>query len=189
PYSSLKVVEKLSELNNIVFDVDDFEHTEYDVFNQEFILHANRKSLRFVGFLRVRLINTLRKELPTFSKVEFPDVGKPDNVKANDLSLINGTYYITGYDFSEHREYLRHLTKAGTHPDPKKMAAILAEVTNKPWTASKTPASHNIAYTEEIGVLKYRIIYNGIVLPRFSGRTDIQNVLVIELHKTLCQDV
>ena len=189
PYSSVRITELLSELNDIIFDMDDFEHVEYNSFDQEFILKANKDSLRFVGFLRIKLVNTLKADLSSFSLTEFPDLGKPDNIAKGDINLINGTYYITGYDFTEHREYLRHQTKDSVFPDPKRMASILSAVTNKPWTVEKVPTPHNIAYMEDFGVLRFKVIYNGPVLPRYSLRRDIQNVLVIALNETLCPDV
>lgn len=180
PTNTFEVLEVVGEFNDIVFTLNDFMHYEYDEYDKIYTLTANEKSLRFVGSVRFKLVNTNKRLLDNLGpKIEFPD--------ANDFPLgasgqkIVGQYQTCGYDFTVERDYLKSVSKVGVWPSGKKLAAIIGNVTGIGWVCTKDKADWNIAYqvTNNLGTVK--VIYNGIVLPRYSPRTDILNVLVLQL--------
>ncbi|AEH03569.1 virion structural protein [Pseudomonas phage PhiPA3] len=188
PYTTVEFAADIAKLNDIVFDVSDLVHFEMDRYGQEYIIQANPKSLRWVGSLKIRLSNTLKKDLGTFStQLEFPTANRFP--VGNDGTKISGTYYVTGYDFTPHREYLKNIKVGDFFPDTKRFAAILKKVTGQPWTTSESAVSHNVCYDVLNGQQRFKVVYHGIPLPRYTPRKDKRMVLVIELSSTKCLDV
>lgn len=181
PTNTSDVLAAIGEFNEIVFTLNDFVHVEYNTYNETFTLTANPKSLRFVGKIDFRLINTTRRALSDVSsQFEFPlantwPLGNPDGAK------ISAQYVTAGYDFTSEREYLKVLTRASVWPTGRKLAAIVQDITGTPWVCSKDLVDWNLAFDADKGEGRIRVVYNGRVLPRYSPRTDISNVVVLEL--------
>jgi hypothetical protein len=182
PADSFKILDAISELNDINFTLNDFLHVRYDAFGQTYQLEANPKSMRFVGAVQFQLVNTSKRLLSNLGSArEFP--------KANPAPLgTSGTkraaqYMTSGFDFTGHRDFIKILSKDSVWLDGRKMAAILQDVTKRPWVCSITEAEWNIAYEAKSGEGHLEVMYNGIVLPRFSPRKDMQRVLVLRLSE------
>lgn len=178
PTDTFKILDAISELNDIKFTLNDFLHVQYDAYGQAFRLEANPKSMRFVGAVQFQLINTTKKLLSNLgTKREFPE--------ANSAPLgTSGTkrvaqFMTSGFDFTEDRAFLKSLDKNSLWPTGSKLAAILQNVTKRPWVCSIEEAEWNIAYEAKNGEGRLEVLYNGIVLPRFSPRKDMQRVLVL----------
>lgn len=180
PTDTFKVLDAISELNDIVFTLNDFTHVQYDTYNEVLTLEANPKSLRFVGQVQFELVNTTKKLLANLGdKLEFPLANTWP--LGTDGELIAGQYMVTGFDFTDEREFIKRLDKTAIWPSGRKLAAILEDVTGRPWVCSTEPSEWNIAYDVYQSEARFNVLYNGIVLPRYTPRTDIQRVLVLQL--------
>lgn len=178
PTDTFKILDAISELNDITFTLNDFMHVQYDAYGQTYTLTANPKSMRFVGSVQFQLVNTTKRLLSDQGSVrEFPDAN-PFPLGASGDKLI-AQYMTSGFDFTDEREFLKTLDKDSIWPTGKKLAAILQDVTKRPWVCSDTEVEWNIAYEAKNGEGRLEVIYNGIVLPRFSPRKDIRRVLVL----------
>lgn len=180
PTNTFKILEQVSEFNDIVFTLNDFTHVQYDKYAEVYTLNVNPKSLRFVGSLRFQLINTTKKSLSNLgTKREFP-LANTWPLGTNGTGII-GQYQLTGYDFTNEREFLKLVKASDVWPSGRKLAAIIEEASNSPWVCEVTTNDYNIAYEVINGEARYKVIYNGPVLPRYTPRKDIANVLVLFL--------
>lgn len=180
PTSTFKVIDAISELNDIKFTLNDFMHYQYDEYLKVYTLEANPKSLRFVGSLQFELVNTTKQLLANVgNKVEFP-VANTWPI-GNDGTKAVGQYMLSGLDFTDEREFIKSLDSQSIWPSGRKLAAILENVSGYPWVCSGTSSKWNIAYENKLGDAAFNVIYNGAVLPRYTSRTDIQRVLVLRL--------
>ena len=178
PTDTFKILDAISELNDIKFTLNDFVHVQYDAYGQIFQLEANPKSMRFVGSVQFQLLNTTKKLLSNLGTIrEFPTANSAPLGTSGSKSAAQ--YMTTSFDFTQEREFLRSLDKNSIWPTGRKLAAILQDVTKRPWVCSIEEAEWNIAYEAKNGEARLEVMYNGIVLPRFSPRTDIQRVLVL----------
>lgn len=182
PTDTFKILAAISELNEIVFTLNDFMHVQYDRYGEYYSLKANPKSLRFVGTITFRLINTSKRLLQSLgTKLEFP--------KANTWALgTDGTkmtaqYLTASFDFTQEREFLTTLDKDSVWPSGRKLAAIVQDVTGAPWVCSKDVVDWNIAFDVQNGSPRFNVLYNGAVLPRYSPRKDIDRVVVLQLSE------
>lgn len=180
PTSTFKVLDAIGELNGIKFTLNDFMHFQYDTYQKVYSLKANPKSLRFVGQVDFQFVNTTKQLLSNLgNQLELP--------KANAAPLgtvkgkLIGQYATSGFDFSSIRELIKDLKASSTWPSGKRLAAAISAVTTYPWTCTATAGDWNIAGEVRNGEALPTVIYNGIVLPRYSPRTDIQRVCVIRL--------
>lgn len=180
PTDTFKILDAISELNDIKFTLNDFIHIQYDSYGQRYTLQANPKSLRFVGSVQFELVNTTKQLLSNLgAKREFPDA---NSGPLGTSGLKRAAQYMTGgFDFTEEREFLKSLSKTSVWPSGRKMAAILQDVTKQPWVCSTNQVEWNIGFANINGEARLEVMYNGIVLPRFSPRKDIQRVLVLRL--------
>lgn len=182
PTDTFKILDAIGELNDIVFTLNDFLHVQYDAYGQTFTLEANPKSMRFVGSVQFQLVNTTKRMLSSLgSKREFPTANL--GPLGTSGTKIAGQYVTSGFDFTEEREFIKSLDKNSIWPSGRKLAAILQNVTERPWVCSTEEAEWNIAYDDKNGEGRIEVMYNGIVLPRFSPRKDIQRVLVLRLSE------
>ena len=178
PTDTFKILDAIGELNGIKFTLNDFLHVQYNAYGQTFVLEANPKSMRFVGSVQFQLVNTTKKMLSNLGiKREFPTANL--GPLGTSGTKIAAQYTTSGFDFTDEREFIKSLDKNSVWPSGRKLAAILQDVTKRPWVCSNEEAEWNIAYEAINGEGRLEVMYNGIVLPRFSPRKDIQRVLVL----------
>lgn len=190
PYSTLDLVDLISEATGIVFATDDFVHKEVVTFSvsNDYILEANPKSLRWVGFLRFRLTNTLKTDLSSAPVLSLPDVngwseGNPDG------ELQEGYFYTARFDFTQHREYLKGIGKNGFLGEPAKLAAIIQQVTGYVFTYGTTLESQSLTWDVVQGESRHRVRYNGAPIEPYTNRMGFNRVLVLDLSLTYSKDV
>lgn len=191
PFSTVDILDWISERTGIVFAPDDFLHETFTAFtgNDTVTVTANPQSLRWVGQLRISLINSIKQDLATLNTVlEFPEVHTLGDGNTGGL-LQQAEYYIPQFDFTPHREYLYEIGRAVFYPSGRKMAALLQAITGKPFQALPTPGAHNIVSKVENGELYYSVVYNGPPLDIYTVRLDFQRVLVLQLNPAYCTDV
>lgn len=182
PTNTFDVVNAVGEFNDIVFTINDFEHAVYDTYNRVYSLAANKDSLRFVGRLNIRLINTTKRQLQNISnKFEFPLANTWGLGNMSDGAKMTAQYLTGGYDFTQEREFLKDLAKQSSWPSGRKLAAVIGNVTGDPWVCKPSNADWNIAFDVYGGDGRIQLVYNGRVLPRYSPRKDILNVAVLQL--------
>lgn len=180
PTDTFKVLDAIAELNSIVFTINDFMHVRYDEYQHTYTLKANAKSLRFVGEVQFELLNTTQQMLANVGdKVELPLANA--RPLGSTLGTIVGQYATSGFDFTSEREFIKTLNSDSIWPSGRKLAAIMSNVISYPWVCSSDPADWNIAGEVKQGEGVVSVLYNGIVLPRYSPRTDIQRVCVLRL--------
>lgn len=181
PTNTFKILDQLSELNDIKFTLNDFVHTQFDEYGRVYALKANSKSLRFVGEINFELINTTKQILGNLgNKLEFPSAN--DRPLGNVDDKIIGQYTTSGFDFTSEREFIKSLNDKSIWPSGRKLAALMQDITSYPWVCSTSDVEWNIAGKVEFGEARLDVIYNGIVLPRYSPRKDIQRVCVLRLN-------
>lgn len=180
PTDSFKVLDAVAELNGIVFTLNDFVHVQYDEYLHTYTLKANPKSLRFVGELKFQLINTTKQLLANVgNKLEL--TGANARPLGTELGKVIAQYATSGFDFTNEREFIKTLSANSVWPSGRKLAAIISDVTGDPWVCSKYPVEWNMAGEVRDGEGAPVVVYNGIVLPRYSPRKDIQRVCVLRL--------
>lgn len=186
PLSTVDLMNDIGARNGIVFDVDDFFHQRLEVYNPgtEIWLEANPNSLRWMGALRLRLVNTIQEDLSTaFTVAEFPNANPYPNGIAG---AIQGVFYAMPYDFTVYRDELKNLRPEG---DPllsgKRLAAILQAVSGDPWAFTTTAAPFNLGFNQVDGEVRYRVTYNGPAAARYTHRTDYNRLLILELNPAL----
>lgn len=188
PLNTYQVMTEIGRVNNITFDLEDFEIETLTTYDRTYTIKAKPTSLRFYGEMQVRLLPNLIEDISGYTKVLQPDTYALPNVNTNPKKA-NGIYYVTGYDFTEHRELLKVIQVDKPKPPGKKLAAILEKVTGFKFTLSTDPKEKNLYMDAVLGIPTYRVAYNGVVLPRYTNRTDIENVLVLNLSPTYCTDI
>ena len=188
PLNTYQVMTEIGRVNGITFDLEDFEIESLTAYDHTYTIKAKPTSLRFYGEMQVRLLPNLIKDISGYTKVLQPDTYALPNVNTNPKKA-NGVYYVTGYDFTEHRELLKVIQVDKPKPPGKKLAAILEKVTGFKFTLSTDPKEKNLYMDTVLGIPTYRVVYNGVVLPRYTNRTDIENVLVLNLSPTHCTDI
>lgn len=182
PTNTFNVVDSIGEFNDIVFTLDDFEQAEYDEYNRAYTLTANPESLRFVGTINFQLVNTTKRLIQNVAtKFELPLANTWGLGNLSNGAKMTAQYLTSGYDFTMEREFLKDLTTTSTWPGARKLAAIIGNVTGDPWVCKPTASDWNIGYDIYNGAARIQLLYNGRVLPRYSPRSDILNVVVIKL--------
>lgn len=180
PATTFDVLNAIGELNDIKFTLNDFVHKQFDQYGQEYVLEANPKSLRFVGSIRFKLVNTTKQLLQNLGNVVELPFANTWPIGTDGTKLI-GQYQTSGYDFTEEREFLKALSKDSVWPSGRKVAQILERITGRAWVCSTTAADWNVAFEAINGEARLKVFYNGRVLPRYTPRTDFQNVLILQL--------
>jgi len=189
PVTTFDILNYIGEKNDIVFEVDDFIHQTFDHYNGitegDFVIQADARSLRFVGHLKVRLVNTLKFNLSTLAprSFEFPDVAQK-----HDITYINGNVELNRFDFTEQRELLRHL-KTGLYHDPGKIARAISQRTGQLYSVTATPSTRSLVHTLVNGEPHCKILYNGAPIGLWTSRKDFNRVIVIELNTAFCTGV
>lgn len=180
PTDTFSVLQAVGELNDIEFTLNDFMHYQYNAFGEVFTLTANPKSLRFVGSIQFKLVNTNKRLLQNLGNVlEYPTAN--DWPMGTNGTKMAGQYLTSGFDFTSGRDILKNVKKDSVYPTGSQLAALLAEVTGEDWTCAITAESRNIGFDTVNGEARVRVFYNGRSLPRYTPRTDMLNVLVLEL--------
>lgn len=188
PLNTYQVMTEIGRINGITFDLEDFEIEALTTYDRTYTIKAKPTSLRFYGEMQVRLLPNLIEDISSYTKVLQSDTYALPNANTNPKKAI-GVYYVTGYDFTEHRELLKVIQMDKPKPPGKKLATILEKVTGFKFTLSTDPKEKNLYMDTVLGIPTYRVAYNGVVLPRYTNRTDIENVLVLNLSPTYCTDI
>ena len=190
PYSTLDLVDLISEATGIVFATDDFIHRDVVAFNEanDYILEANPKSLRWVGFLRFRLTNTLKIDISSTPTLNLPGVnGYSDGNPTGELQ--EGYFYTAGFDFTPHREYLGGIGKNQFFGEPAKLAAIIQSITGYMFTYGTTLEPKSLTWEIMKGEPRHRVRYNGPPIEPYTNRIGFNRVLVLDLSLTYSRDV
>lgn len=188
PFSTLDILERLSVMEDVVFDKDDIEQKTFTQYpTTAIVLQAKPGSYRFEGSLQIQVVNGSRMDLALFDGVEVPSeysLPNPSSDKAQ------GYYYLNPFDFSVNRDDLRSLVMGVDNPlDGIRLAGILTRISGEQWTCSMTPSERNIAYSEKNGTVQYNIRYNGAATEHYTARSDKSRVIILELSETLCTGV
>lgn len=188
PISTLDILKQIGDRNEIWFDKDDFVHQTFDHFSKpgeaDFIIEAGATSLRFVGFLKVRLKNTRKLDLNKFrGTYAYPTI-------ANALvpPKLSADFYVTRYDFTSQRELLKD-APVGMWYHPDLIAKAIKAVTGYDFVYGTTPAELSTTNRVTNGQALCKVLYNGACVPKWSRRTDIERVLVIELSDTFATGI
>ncbi len=180
PTNTFKVLDAISELNDIVFTLNDFVHTQFDEYSYTYTLTANPKSLRFVGSVDFQLVNTTKQLLPNVgNKFELPNANA--RPLGSVIEKIVAQYLTSGFDFTSEREFIKNLSATSVWPSGRKLATILSDASGYEFTCGSTASGWNIAGEVISGEARLSVVYNGIVLPRYTPRIDIQHVCVLRL--------
>lgn len=156
-------------------------------YSEAYTIQANPESLRFYGSVRVTVNNSNRKDLAYYSKFTFPNSNVLES--RSDVSKFNGCYLITCYDFTEHREYLKTINRDTAYPDARRLGSLLNLVTGLEFVGSHIAEKYNITSKIDQGLALAEVVYNGLVIPKYSERKDTTHVLVIKLNPTFCTNV
>lgn len=186
PVTTMDIAKLIGKDNDIVFDLEDFIHERYTAYSPttDLIIRASPKSLRFVGQMRVRLINTLKRDFSALGTVlEFPNVNIP---YVADVTV--GDFLSSALDFTVHRDLLRSLPIGWTH-ETGKLANILTKATGRYWITRPYTTDYNLAASILDGEPVALIRYNGPPVPEWSNSTTYNNVLVLELNPDYCPNV
>jgi len=183
PFTTADVMTRLGG-SAVVFDVDDFVQETYRSYPLGSItINAGPKSLRWEGSLTVTVTNTLKLDLALFNGTEVPEAfDYPDG----DGSKAQGYFYLNPFDFSEYREVLKPLGKYANTLDGDELAVILSTVSGETWASEPTPQVRNLA---TLSGMPYKVVYNGPAMERYTARTDLASVIILELDETLCTGV
>lgn len=180
PTNTFKVLDAISELNDIVFTLNDFVHVRYDEYLKTYTLTANEKSLRFVGSVDFQLVNTTKQLLPNVGdRLELEQANA--RPLGSVISKVVAQYTTSGFDFTSDRDFIKQLSPSSVWPSGRKLAALLNDKTGYPFTCTVEPGEWNIAGEVVSGEARLSVLYNGVVLPRYSPRKDIRNVCVLLL--------
>jgi hypothetical protein len=190
PLSTVDLMNDVGARNGIAFDVGDFLHQRLETYTPgaEVVLQAHPESLRWVGSLKLRLVNTIQQDLGLLLKVhEYPNANQYPNGMPG---AIQGAYYAMPYDFTPYRDELKNL-KPEALPliSCDRLAAILGDVTGDPWQAKAVAVPYNTAFNLVDDELRYRVAYNGPAVTRYTHRTEYNSVLILELNRTLSTGV
>lgn len=181
PITTFDILKQIGDRNEIVFEVDDFIHQTFDHYSRagenDFIIQADERSLRFVGSLRVRLSNTTKTDLNQYQGRVF---AYPQIVDAPNPDVINGDYYLTRYDFTPWRQLLKD-APVGLWHHGDLLSDVIQQGTGTLFGSGKVPQQLNVTNTIVDGVAMAKIVYNGAVISKWSARKDFNRVLVIEL--------
>lgn len=188
PFSTLDIIERLSVLKDVQFDLRDIKHETFDEYpTGPIVINTLASSLRFEGSLSVTVTNGKKMNLSLFQGVEVPSVFTYPNA---DTEKAQGYYYTNPFDFSKQRDALIPLrTGINNTLEGPLLASYMTALTGEEWVCSPEPAPRNIAFEVDGTVGKYRVRYHGDATERYTARTDLRNVIVLDLSETLCTDV
>lgn len=188
PISTFDILKRIGDKNEIVFEIDDFLHQTFDAYSApgdpDLIIEASANSLRFVGHLKVRLVNTLRFNLSGFTgKYAFPELGyEPQAGK------INADHYLSRFDFTPSRVILKDAPVGYWH-HADLLAVALAKQTLANFSYRAEPAPLSLVNKIIDGQILCKILYNGACVPLWTSRTDMDRVCVVELSDDFCTGI
>uniref|UniRef100_A0AB39CD67 Virion structural protein n=1 Tax=Pseudomonas phage RVTF4 TaxID=3236931 RepID=A0AB39CD67_9VIRU len=187
PISTFDILKQIGDRNEIVFEVDDFIHQTFDHYSgtteNDFIIEADERSLRFVGHLRVRLKNTTKVDLNQYQGRVF---AFPEITVAPTAGIIDGDYYTNRYDFTEWRQILKDVPVGLWHHGDL-LSDIIQKATLTHFDHSVTPSFINLTNEVVEGVPMVKVLYNGAPTPQWTSREQFNHILVLELSPTYCQ--
>jgi hypothetical protein len=187
PFSTRDLVEHISHQTGIVFDVDDFDHEYITSFpTNDLVLTASERSLRWVGSLVIRIVDTAQVNIGQAATVELPNAFV---YPGSDITKTQAIHYTMRFDFTSFREYMHALKLPGQPITGERLASILTRVTGERWVCQDTPTVRNICTDVVQGVPQYRILYAGPATARYTARKDKNWVIVLGLDEQRCTDL
>jgi hypothetical protein len=182
PITTFDILKQIGDRNQIVFETDDFVHQTFDHYNApaepDFIIQADSHSLRFVGHLKVRLVNTTKFNLSSITDVilEFPEVTQKHNP-----AIKCGDFVFGRYDFTNWRELLKD-TPTGLYHNPGLIAKAINACTGIRMSIGPQPYTESLVHTLVDDEPHCKVLYHGAPTSLWTARQDCNRVLVIELN-------
>lgn len=188
PINTMDVVKKIGQVNNIVFDIDDFQHTLLTSYpSKPVILYAGARSLRWYGNLQFQFINEERTDLSLLTQgAEYPNAL---SYPGGSEGTIQGPLYSSFFDFSEFREFLLPVKEGGLFPSGNRLAAILGSITGDDWRCNPVASPFNLCTGVRDGEARYTVVYHGPAVKRYTQRSEAGSIIVLQLDKTFCTGV
>ncbi|ARV76830.1 virion structural protein [Pseudomonas phage Phabio] len=188
PMSTFQIMGMLDKKNDVVFSYTDLVPDQFDRFDEPYKLVAGAQSLRFVGEIPFSFENTLRYDLSSI--VLTTELPKANTWQfGNDGTKITGNYLFTAYDFTHYRDELIPAKSNHLFVDTNSLRGMIKHITKQDWILSGNPEDNNLCYSIYEGEKRVRVVYNGVIDPAFTSRTDMSYVMVLELSNTLCTNV
>lgn len=189
PVSTYALTQVLSAQTGIKFSPNDFinEIIETDAQLANYELEAHPRSLRWVGSVRFTGQNP-KIPLGGLGVVSAPNAL---TYTQSDATKIEGAHYLMPYDFSEFRAELLPVRLGSSTLQPSRLTEILRQVTKQGevWVCQDTLAPWNISVLTVQNVSMYKVLYNGPVTNRWTPRTDMRYVLVLQLDASRCANI
>lgn len=190
PTSTSTLIKQLSTASGVVFSHNDFinDFIETDEELEGYVLQAHPKSLRWVGSLRF----TNRTEPKSLDLVTNPVLKEALTLHDAEVEKIIGRHLLVNRDFTPYRSLLELLQIGGYELPPERLLTILndlGEEQGSSWVCEDGLKPWNIASRVTDGLAMYEVIYNGVVLDRWTPRRDIRSVLVLRIHPDYCTNL
>lgn len=174
--------------NGIYLSKDDIDNLDITDYETNYTVKAKTGSLRFIGEFTFRVTPLNKINISSLAQFRFPELEIIDN--ANDVTKINGSVYLRHLDFSFYSDVLTNITDGSEYPDANLLSSIISKVSGITFTASSSLTENNITHSvRPDGVTLYKVLYNGKCKPEYNPRTDLDNVLILELNPTYCSNV
>lgn len=189
PVSTYSIIKRITQLTGIQFDHNDFinEVIHDETVLANFELTAHPRSLRWVGEAALPIVAT---------KSDLSDVIVNPNSDALKLpsgqsTKIQGQHLLMPFDFTLYRNDMLALNVVDAVIPPARLVSIINKVTRNinNWVCDGTPSAYNIAESIQDDLAVYKVLYNGPVISKWSPRTEMRNVVVLQLSDTLCTNI
>ncbi|MNC18180.1 hypothetical protein D3C87_1176230 [compost metagenome] len=182
PTSTQAILDRLSALTGVVFDIDDFEQLDVPNFGTATLV-SKPTSLRWVGSLAVTLVNTRQRTLASALTVKSsPAVFRP----LGQTGRVADFVYCAAHNFTPFRYDLGALIDSPNGVLPQRLAFILKQVTGDDWKCQDAPTQWNICTKLKSGLPTFEIIYAGPPIKLYTLRTDKRSVIVLRIDQTRC---
>lgn len=182
PTNTQDILNRITAITGAVFAIDDFEQQEVASYG-EVILVATPNSLRWVGQLKLTLVNSLQRNVATALTVKSsPTVFRPLGMTGRVADFV----YAATHDFTQYRYDLLAVLNSPNGVSAERLCQVLKEVTGNPWVCQDAPAPYNICSDVRLGQVEYEILYSGLPIKPYTLRTDRRNVIVLRLDQTRC---
>ena len=182
PTNTQAILDRLSALTGVVFDIDDFEQLDVPNFGTATLV-SKPTSLRWVGSLSVTLVNTRQRSLASALGVKSsPSVFRP----LGQVGRVADFVYCAEHDFTPYRYDMDALIDSPNGLTPKRLVTILAQVTGDIWWCFDAPNTWNICTGVKDGVNLYEILYAGPPIKAYTTRTDKRRLIVLRIDPVRC---
>jgi hypothetical protein len=182
PTTGQAILDRLSVLTGVVFDIDDFEQLEVSNYGNATLV-SKPTSLRWVGSLKVSLVNTLKRTLASALNVKsaplvFRSLGQ--------VGRVADFVYGARYDFTKVRYDMGALIDSPNGVTPQRLANVLLQVTGDDWRCQDAPSTWNLCTKLKGIVPTFEILYAGPPIKLYTPRTDKRNLIVLRIDATRC---